>query len=196
MRLLSERFEEALLYAHELHGDQYRKGTRVPYMGHLMGVASLVLEYGGDEEQVIAALLHDAIEDQGGSLARDQIRARFGERVAAIADGCTDAVGTPKPPWRQRKEAHLAKLTTASRSVLLVACADKLHNARTLVADYRVVGEELWERFHGGREGTLWYYRSASEMFRSAENAPRLLADELDRTVADLDRLVVKWRIA
>ena len=129
-------------------------------------------------------------------MARDQIRARFGERVAAIADGCTDAVGTPKPPWRQRKEAHLARLTTASRSVLLVACADKLHNARTLVADYRVVGEDLWERFHGGRDGTLWYYRSAAAMFRGAEDAPRRLADELERTVADLDRLVAEGRIA
>jgi GTP pyrophosphokinase len=193
---LSPRFDQALQLAHALHRDQRRKGTAIPYVAHLLSVAALVIEQGGSEDEVIAALLHDAIEDQGGSLARDQIRARFGERVAAIADGCTDAVGTPKPPWRQRKEAHLAKLTTASRSVLLVACADKLHNARTLVADYRVVGEELWERFHGGREGTLWYYRSASEMFRSAENAPRLLADELDRTVADLDRLVVKWRIA
>jgi GTP pyrophosphokinase len=187
---LSPRFDEALQLAHTLHRDQRRKGTAIPYVAHLLSVAALVIEHGGEEEEAIAALLHDAIEDQGGSLARDQIRARFGERVAMIADGCTDAVGTPKPPWRERKEAHLAHLATASRSVLLVACADKLHNARTLVADYRVIGEELWERFHGGRDGTLWYYRSASAMFLAAENAPRLLADELERTVAELDRLV------
>ena len=189
---LSPRFDDALKLAHTLHRDQRRKGTAIPYVAHLLSVAALVIEHGGDEEEAIAALLHDAIEDQGGSLARDQIRARFGEGVAMIADGCTDAVGTPKPPWRERKEAHLAHLATASRSVLLVACADKLHNARTLVADYRVIGEELWERFHGGRDGTLWYYRSASAMFRVAENAPRLLADELERTVAELDRLVTE----
>jgi len=193
---LSSRFDQALQLAHALHRDQRRKGTAIPYVAHLLSVAALVIEQGGSEDEAIAALLHDAIEDQGGSVARDQIRARFGERVAAIADGCTDAVGTPKPPWRQRKEAHLARLTTASRSVLLVACADKLHNARTLVADYRVVGEDLWERFHGGRDGTLWYYRSAAAMFRGAEDAPRRLADELERTVADLDRLVAEGRIA
>jgi len=192
---LSPRFDEALQLAHTLHRDQRRKGTTIPYVAHLLSVAALVIEHGGDEEEAIAALLHDAIEDQGGRLAREQIRARFGERVARIADGCTDAVGTPKPPWRQRKEAHLAHLEKESRSVLLVACADKLHNARTLVADYRAIGEDLWERFHGGRDGTLWYYRSASRMFSAARHAPRRLADELERTVAELDRLVAEGMI-
>jgi (p)ppGpp synthase/HD superfamily hydrolase len=193
---LTPRFDEALRLAHTLHRDQRRKGTTIPYVAHLLSVAALVIEHGGDEEEAIAALFHDAIEDQGGSLAREQIRSRFGERVAAIADGCTDAVGTPKPPWRGRKQAHLAKLQAASRSVLLVACADKLHNARTLVGDYRAIGEGLWDRFHGGRDGTLWYYRSAVAMFDAAENAPRRLAAELARTVAELDRLAAEGVIA
>jgi len=186
---LSTRFDAAVQLAHSLHRDQRRKGTAIPYLAHLLAVAALVLEARGDEDEAIAALLHDAIEDQGGSAAREQIRARFGERVTAIIDGCSDASGSPKLPWRGRKEAHLARLESAPRSVLLVTCADKLHNARALVADYRVVGESLWERFHGGREGTLWYYRSALELFRAAADAPRGLAEELARTVAELERL-------
>jgi GTP pyrophosphokinase len=185
--MLSDRFEAALVYASQLHRTQLRKGSDTPYVAHLLGVASLVLEAGGTEEEVIGALLHDAVEDQGGAPTREEIRARFGEPVAAIVDGCTDTDETPKPPWRARKEKYLAHLPTASRSVLLVSSADKLHNARSILTDYRTLGELVWERFTGGREGSLWYYRTLVGVYRSLGGTT--FVDELDRTVTELERL-------
>jgi (p)ppGpp synthase/HD superfamily hydrolase len=185
--MLSDRFEEALIYAARMHRAQVRKGSRTPYVAHLLGVAGLVLEAGGSEDEAIAALLHDAVEDQGGSPTREEIRRRFGEEVAAIVDGCTDAEVVPKPPWRARKERYIAHVAGASRSVLLVSSADKLHNARAILADYRALGETLWGRFNGGRDGTLWYYRALVTAFRSAGGTP-FLAD-LERTVAELESL-------
>ena len=129
----------------------------LPYIAHLLAVAALVLEHGGDEDEAIAALLHDAIEDQGGHAARRQIAERFGPRVAAIVEGATETDLQPKPPWRERKEEHLARLHEADRSVQLVVAADKLHNARSLIADYGRLGEALWSHFRGGKAGTLWY---------------------------------------
>lgn len=184
---LGHRFEDALVWASRLHGDQVRKGTRIPYVAHLLAVASLVLEHGGDEDQAIAALLHDAVEDQGGPQTREEIRRRFGEAVAAIVDGCTDTDETPKPPWRARKEAYLAHLGAASPSVRLVSAADKLHNARSVLADYRARGEEVWGRFQGGRDGTLWYYRALAGAFREAGTNP--LVEELGRVVDELERV-------
>ena len=184
---LTARFPQALVYAAELHKKQVRKGGRVPYVAHLLSVAGIVLEYGGDEEEAIAALLHDAVEDQGGAPIRDEIRSRFGDRVAAIVDGCTDADTQPKPPWRQRKEAFVESIPTASPSVLLVAAADKLHNARSILADYREIGEPLWDRFTGRKQGTLWYYRALVDVFRKAGPAP--LVDELDRVVTEVEDL-------
>jgi (p)ppGpp synthase/HD superfamily hydrolase len=185
--ILSDRFEEALTLAVRLHASQVRKGTAVPYIVHLLAVASLVLEQDADEDEAIAALLHDAVEDQGGEATLGEIRRRFGDPVAEIVDGCTDARTIPKPPWRGRKEAYLAHLSQAPAAVRLVSAADKLHNARTILADYRTLGEALWERFNGGREGTLWYYRSLVEAFRVAGSTP--LVDELDRVVSELERL-------
>jgi GTP pyrophosphokinase len=185
--ILSDCFEEALTLAVRLHASQVRKGTAVPYIAHLLAVASLVLEQGADEDEVIAALLHDAVEDQGGEATLEEIRRRFGDRVAEIVDGCTDARTTPKPPWRGRKEAYLAHLSQAPAAVRLVSTADKLHNARTILADYRTLGEALWERFNGGREGTLWYYRSLVEAFRATGPSP--LVEELDRVVLEIERL-------
>jgi GTP pyrophosphokinase len=182
---MSERFEHALLYAARLHVLQRRKGSGAPYVAHLLGVASLVLEHGGDEDEAIAALLHDAVEDQGGAATREEIRRRFGERVAAIVDGCTDTDQTAKPPWRERKEAYLAHLPTASASVRLVSAADKLYNARSIVSDLRRVGDAVWERFRGGRDGTLWYYRSLVVAFQAAGASP--LVDELAQVVAELE---------
>src|SRR5579863_10171673 len=138
--LLTPRFEEALVCATQLHAEQTRKGTTIPYIAHLLAVTSIVLENGGNEDEAIAALLHDAIEDQGGAATREEIRRRFGNIVVTIGDGCTDAEVLPKPPWRARKEAYIAHLRHASSSVLLVSAADKLHNARTVLADYRVLG--------------------------------------------------------
>lgn len=184
---LTERFEDALVYAARLHARQVRKGAGVPYVSHLLGVAAIALEHGADEDEAIAALLHDAVEDQGGAATREEIRRRFGQRVASIVDGCTDADVTPKPPWRERKERYVAHLASAPPSVRLVSAADKLYNARTILADYRAHGESLWPRFTGGREGTLWYYRALVEAFRA--HGPDPLADELARVVAELERL-------
>jgi GTP pyrophosphokinase len=194
--MLSERFEDALVFATRLHASQRRKGTAIPYVAHLLAVTALVLEHGGTEDEAIAALLHDAVEDQGGAAIRAQIRSRFGEAVAIIVDGCTDADVTPKPPWRARKETYLAHLAAGvPSSVLLVSVADKLHNARAILSDYRTLGATLWERFNGGRSGTLWYYRALVQTYRqSAAQKDRpgfaALVAELDRTVTSLEQLV------
>jgi (p)ppGpp synthase/HD superfamily hydrolase len=184
---VSERFERALVLAARLHRDQRRKGSGVPYVSHLLAVCALTLEYGGDEDEAIAALLHDAIEDQGGAVARSEILREFGPWVTEIVDGCTDTDQSPKPAWRPRKEAYIRHVAEASASVRLVSACDKLHNARSLVRDYRVLGEELWNRFTGRREGTLWYYRAMVNAFRAAGSSE--LVEELDRAVTELETL-------
>src|SRR6202790_4352965 len=151
-------------YAFALHASQRRKGTTIPYISHLMSVAALVLEHGGDEEQAIAGLLHDAIEDVGAE-QEAVIAGRFGPRVARIVRACTDADTLPKPPWRARKEAYIAHLEHADRDALLVSCADKLHNARAIVGDLRTHGLAVFDRFTGGRAGTIWYYASLAKVF-------------------------------
>jgi len=173
--VLSQRFEEALVYANRLHARQLRKGSQVPYISHLLGVTALVLEDGGDEDLAIAALLHDAVEDQGGRETLAEIRRRFGERVATIVDGCTDTYENPKPDWRSRKVAYLQHLRKASEDVRRVSLADKLHNARTILMDLRQYGEETWTRFNGGKEGTLWYYRSLVEIFQQVDSRPMVI---------------------
>lgn len=186
---LSERFDEALRVAHDLHRRQRRKGDDTPYIAHLLGVASLALEAGATEDEAIAALLHDAVEDQGGSRALGAIRDSFGPAVAAIVADCSDWDGDgERPAWRDRKERHIRHLAVASPSVLLVTAADKLHNARTLVVDYRRHGEALWSRFNGGRDGTLWYYRAIADALAGA-GAPDDLVDQLQRVVAELGSL-------
>ncbi len=186
--LLSDRFSQALCYATQLHAQQVRKGSGVPYVAHLLGVASLALEYGATEDEAIAALLHDAIEDQGGVVTREAIRQQFGDTVTAIVEGCTDADTVPKPPWRERKQAYIQHLPTASASVRLVSACDKLHNARSILRDYREQGEALWQRFKGGKEGTLWYYRTLVTTFWQTDPAP--VVEELDRVVSELEALV------
>ena len=180
-----EKFENALLYASELHRDQVRKGTGIPYITHLLAVASIVGENGGTEGEVVAALLHDGPEDQGGEATLDVIRVRFGNEVAGIVDGCTDTYEDPKPPWRERKGSYLAHLAGAPGSVRLVSSADKLHNARAVLSDYRTLGEDLWTRFNGGKEGTLWYYRAIVDTLQG--EGP--IVEELDRVVTDLETL-------
>ncbi|MEW5860743.1 MAG: HD domain-containing protein [Cyanobacteriota bacterium] len=188
--MLSQRFIDALAFATALHANQIRKGSGVPYISHLLGVTSIALEHGANEDEAIAALLHDAIEDQGGAATREEIRRRFGDTVTEIVNGCTDSDTTPKPPWQQRKEAYIAHIPTASTSVRLVCAADKLHNARSILTDYYIVGEAVWERFQGGKEGTLWYYRSLVVAFRQAGSSP--LIDELERVVSELEHQVDK----
>ena len=165
-----------------------RKQTEIPYLSHLLTVTAIALEHGADEDEAIAALLHDAVEDAGGESRRQDIALRFGERVAAIVAGCSDTDVTPKPPWQERKEAYIAHLAAADRSTLLVSCSDKLHNARSIVADLRQQGNSLWQRFNGGRDGTLWYYRSLVTAFRH-RGEHLLLVDELDRVVASMEEL-------
>ena len=186
-RDFSPRFDAALVYAHQLHADQRRKGTTIPYVGHLLAVTAIVIENGGTEDEVIAALLHDAVEDAGGPATREEIRQRFGENVAVIVDGLTDTDQTPKPPWRERKETYLAHLREAAPSVLLVSLADKIHNAQSIVRDVRKDGDTVWNRFSGGRNGSLWYYRSLVEVFRARGQFAALVA-ELDRVVTELER--------
>ena len=157
----------ALQTAHALHAKQVRKGTDIPYFTHLMNVASLVLQFGGDEDQAIAGLLHDAAEDQGGKPTLERIRLAFGDHVAEIVDGCTDAWEEPKPAWRPRKEAYLAGLAKKPRHVLLVSAADKLDNARAINADLRVHGQKLWKRFSGGDQ-SLWYYDALANAYAAA----------------------------
>lgn len=182
---LTPRFSEALQFTANLHATQQRKISGEPYLAHLMATTAIVLEHDGDEDEAIAALLHDAVEDQGGKPTLEEIRRRFGQRVAEIVAGCSDADETPKPPWRERKEAHIARLHDAPASIRLVAAADKLHNAQSLLRDYRRHGPAIWEKFHGGRDGTLWYYRAVAETLRKSGESP--LVDELHRTVSELE---------
>ena len=190
---LTARFTEALTFAAMLHGDQCRKGTGIPYLSHLLAVAAAVLENGGSEDEAVAALLHDSVEDRadrfGGSAnLLATIQGRFGERVAEIVKGCSDSETIPKPPWRERKERYLAHLAEADRSVLLVSAADKLHNARRILTDYRQLGEALWPRFNAPGRDILWYYASLVEAYRGSPLSPSLLVEELAEVVTDLAR--------
>ncbi len=186
-------FEEALAFATRLHAQQRRKGTDIPYISHLIGVSGIVLEHGGSRDEAIAALLHDSIEDQaedypgGIDQLRADMRTRFGEAVLEIVEGCTDADVVPKPPWRERKERYIAHLTDAFPAIRFVSCADKLHNARAILSDYRVVGDALWGRFNAGKEGTQWYYRSLADTFMRL--GPQRLAEELNRVVTDIEKI-------
>ena len=184
-RTFSRRFVEALCYAATLHAKQFRKRTGRPYIGHLLGVTSIVIEYGGDEEMAIAALLHDAVEDQDGVPRLREIRKKFGKRVAHIVDGCTDSYAEPKLPWMERKRAYVARVAKEPGKVRLVSAADKLANVRETLHDVRTQGESVFERFAGKKEGTLWYYRELVRVFRRAGNNP--LIEELERTVSELE---------
>ncbi len=182
-----EKFEDALTYAARLHRDQTRKGSGIPYVAHLLAVAAIVGENGGTEDETVAALLHDAPEDQGGKELLEDIRARFGDAVAEIVDGCTDTYEDPKPTWRPRKEAYVEHMAKASPSVRLVSAADKLHNARSILADLRSLGDDLWDRFTGGKEGTLWYYRALVEAYKGA--GTNAVVEELDQVVREIEAL-------
>lgn len=180
------RVERAIIYAVRAHSRQRRKGTATPYIVHPLSVATEVLAAGGSDDEVIAALFHDLVEDQGGPARLTDIRDRFGAAVADIVEGCTDALETPKPPWRGRKERYLAHLREAPPSVLRVSAADKLDNARAILRDHRAIGPAVFSRFNVGKAETLWYYRRLVEEFQAASPGP--LVDELARVVADLCR--------
>jgi (p)ppGpp synthase/HD superfamily hydrolase len=187
---LAERFDDALAYASRLHRAQRRKGSEIPYVSHLLAVAAIALENGADEDQAIAALLHDAVEDQGGLPQLETIRSRFGDGVAAIVADCTDAHEEPKPAWRPRKEAYIASLAHKPARSLAVSLADKTHNASAINADLRTVGEAVWNRFTGGKEGTLWYYSALADAFRT--HAPGIAAERFAREVAEMEELAAR----
>lgn len=199
---LGDRFNQALVYAHTLHRHQPRKGKEIPYIGHLLGVASLVLEAGGDEDMAIAALLHDAVEDQGGQPRLDEIQKMFGDRVAHIVWGCTDSDEVDpdkKAPWCERKQKYLAHVEhDADPQVRLVSAADKVHNARAVLLDHYEIGDAVFDRFSKGKQGTLWYYRALVEAFRAADarddhpgdpdaKGRKRLIEELHRVVSELE---------
>ena len=183
---LGPKLQRAFAYAAKMHAGQARKGTKVPYLSHLMAVASLVLEAGGDEEMAIAALLHDVVEDCGGMPRLREIRKVFGKRVADIVEGCTDSFGDPKPDWIERKRGYLEEVTHADAETRLVSASDKLHNVRTILADYRKDGDAIWTRFNGKKEGTLWYYRALSDEYT---RTPNRITRELELAVRELERL-------
>ena len=189
--IVGNRFVDAVGMATRLHAHQARKGSEIPYVSHLLAVAGLVLENGGDEDQAIAALLHDGPEDQGGEATLIEIGERFGPRVATIVAACSDTFETPKPPWQARKESYIAHISALTpdegADVWLVSLADKVHNARTIVSDLRVLGPVTLDRFTGGRDGTVWYYRTLSGHF--SELLPGALADELARLAAEMQVL-------
>jgi len=181
---LSDRFQTALDLALELHQDQERKGSREPYFAHLMSVSALVLENGGSENQAIAALLHDAVEDQGGLPTLERIKREFGEEVSDIVDGCTDAYTHFESPWKERKLGYLENLKTAPNSILLVSLSDKVHNARSVLRDFQKEGDVIWERFKGGKSGTLWYYQSLANIFDKSPYS--FLKQELRQIVEEI----------
>jgi len=191
---LGPRFLRAFMFAAEKHAGQTRKASTIPYIAHLMGVASLVLEAGGDEDLAIAALLHDVVEDCGGAPMLKEVRRKFGNRVAKVVDGCTDADTYPKAPWLERKETYIRRLKTERADTRLVSAADKLNNVRSILSDYRAVGESVWSRFHGGREGTLWYYRTLRDVFlRHKRNR---ITRELELAVNELESLAGKMPVS
>lgn len=188
---VTPRFLDALAYAVQLHRDDVRKGTTIPYVAHLFSVCSLVQVDGGSEDEAIAALLHDALEDHPEEASREVVAQRFGHEVLAIVDACTDTPadykGGVKPPWRDRKTAYLAHVKTADSKATRVALADKVDNARSILRDYRQIGDQLWSRFNTGKEDQLWFYRSLVSAFREA-GAEGFLIEELEDTVTQLER--------
>ena len=184
---LGPRLQKAFRYAAEKHAGQTRKQTAVPYLSHLMAVSSLVLEGGGDEEMAIAALLHDVVEDCGGMPRLREVRRLFGARVAKIVEGCTDSFSDPKLPWIVRKNEYLKRLKHEDAETRLVSASDKLHNVRTVIADYRRDGESIWKRFSGGRDGTLWYYRALNDEFQRRK--ANRITSELAIVVRELGKM-------
>jgi (p)ppGpp synthase/HD superfamily hydrolase len=183
----SSRFTEALIYATEIHSGQYRKSSGIPYISHLLAVCALVIENGGDEDQAIAALLHDTAEDQGGEATLEDIRTRFGDRVAGLVADLSDTFESPKPPWRARKEAYLTHLPTAHSDAWVISLADKFHNVSTIIAEHHSIETAIWSLFKSGREETVWYYRTLADLFTKLY--PGYLSNELNRVVTELENL-------
>ncbi len=186
MPSLTTRFDEAFSYAHEAHNAQMRKNTTVPYLAHLMGVASIVLDDGGSEDEAMAALLHDAAEDAGGRARLDDIRQRFGDAVAQIVEDCTDSWSQPKEPWAERKRQYVEHARSLAPASLRVSAADKVHNAYAILRDLRNVGDDVWTRFNASPDDVLAYYQGLVRAYREAGGGR--LVDELERIVRGIER--------
>jgi (p)ppGpp synthase/HD superfamily hydrolase len=186
MPQLTERFDDALQYAHDVHRSQSRKGSGAPYIGHLLGVASIVLDDGGSEDEAIGALLHDAAEDHGGRPRLDEIRARYGDAVARIVEDCTDSWETPKRPWVDRKREYIEHARTLSAPSLRVSAADKVHNAYAILRDLRNTGEQVWDRFNAAADDVIAYYEDLVRSYRQAGGGK--LVEELERIVKGIQR--------
>ena len=199
---VTDRFADAVRYALAVHGADRRKGTSIPYVAHLLGVASLVLEHGGDEDQAIAALLHDTAEDHGGEARLAHVAAAFGDGVRMIVEACSDSLEEDpavKAEWWSRKVAYVCHLASAPPRALLVSASDKLHNLRSIATDHRAYGELLWNRFTGGSEGTLWYYRSLARVFPTCEVPPSLsseFASSVESLFAEVKEAEKLWSTA
>jgi (p)ppGpp synthase/HD superfamily hydrolase len=179
--MLSTRFDEAFQFAHDLHRTQTRKGTSIPYISHLLAVSAIVIENGGDEDQAIGALLHDAAEKGDGKNTLAEIKRQFGDSVAEIVSDCTDSFAQPKPGWRSRKEIYLAKLPATAPQSQLVSLADKIHNAEAISLDYQIYGDRIWQKYEDGAEGVRWYYTALATRF--ARLMPGPLSERLERAV-------------
>lgn len=180
---LGKKFNEALIFASELHAEQTRKGTEIPYITHLLAVASIIGECGGTEVEVIAGLLHDSVEDQGGQETLEIIKQKFGNEVAEIVMECSDTDIVPKPPWKERKTAYLNHLKESkNQSVILVSCADKLHNLRSIKSDLSEIGDLVWNRFSAPKEETIWYYRELLKIYK-IKSAPKRLTIEMEEII-------------
>jgi (p)ppGpp synthase/HD superfamily hydrolase len=183
---LTNKLDFAFSYAHEVHARQFKKGTTVPYLGHLMGVSSIVLDDGGTEDEAVGALLHDAAEDHGGRARLEDIRSRFGDGVARIVEDCTDSWETPKPPWIVRKQAYIQHARKLPPPSLRVSVADKVHNTYGILRDLRTVGEEVWTRYEASADDVIAYYESLLRAYREAGGGR--LVDELERIVRGIQR--------
>lgn len=185
--MLKQRFSEALEYATTLHSKQIRKGSDTPFITHLLSVSALILEDGGSEDEAIAGLLHDAVEDQGGLIRLEEIKVKFGDNVAGIILECSESHTHPKPPWKDRKMASIRKMNNVSDSAIRVILADKIHNARSIIHEYHKHGEKFWDSFKAGKEGTVWYYKEILSVLQKRTFS--VLLDELSQLVLTIENL-------
>jgi (p)ppGpp synthase/HD superfamily hydrolase len=187
--MLTEDIDKAFAYARKIHNNQKRNRTTIPYLSHLMSVSALVMEHGGNEEQAIAALLHDTLEDGGDAdKISKEIQHMFGDKVLSMVRELSDTEEQPKPPWKERKETYIAHIEEISDDALVVSMCDKLHNLKTIVWDFHVIGDEIFERFKGKKEGTIWYYTTLTEKYKKIlETRPNV---QLSRIVFELEGLL------
>ncbi len=190
--IITEKFEEAINYMVNKHGHEYRKGTQIPYISHLLATATTIMEHGESEDEVIAALLHDAAEDAGGKTTLIEIENKFGPKVAEIVLACSDTLEKQKPEWKNRKTAYLEELNQVKNpSILLVSIADKLHNIKSILRDYKQIGEELWTRFNANRDEILCYYSSLLDIYKvKSKQIDPYLINELETKLEEINKLI------